>query len=345
MRSRFAFSTASLKAGFLLLSFSLFFLHPAALSAPSKTASKSSAKIGSTNDETRISELTKAIKIKPNDDYLYLLRAHHYLNQKRYDQAITDLTSSIKVKPTAAAYLARAKVLFDKGQFKASIVDSSKVIELDQKQWIAYEIRANCYLKNGPYESSTQDWKKAIALNPKLERLRVGLAASLARAYEHEAEVEALTDAFKAGMKGKELYRLRADALYKDEKYAEAAEDLTRVLDDYKSDKWERWDLYKLRARANLRSKQFLKAEKDCTEALLIAPDDSKTYYCRADVRDHMGKFKEAIDDLNTTIKFDPQNGRAYSMRAKIYEHLGDKRKAAADRASALKLGDQQWGI
>jgi Tfp pilus assembly protein PilF len=110
-------------------------------------------------------------------------------------------------------------------------------------------------------------------------------------------------------------------------------------------EKWTSWDYYKLRGRSYLRNKQYAKAEKDFTEALKIAPDDGKSYFSRADVRERMGKYKEAIQDLTLTIKWDPNNGRAFSMRAKIYEHLGETARAASDRKAAVKLGEKQWGI
>ena len=94
-----------------------------------------------------------------------------------------------------------------------------------------------------------------------------------------------------------------------------------------------------------MRNKEYAKAERDCTDALVIAVDDSKSYFSRADAREHLGKFKEAVQDLTQVIKYDPNDGRAFSMRAKIYEHIGEKAKADSDRKAAIRLGDKQWGI
>ncbi len=168
----------------------------------------------------------------------------------------------------------------------------------------------------------------------------------IAKTGENEFLINEVTKSIKSGLKSYRLYEMRADAYYREEMYEKAAEDLTVILSmPIAKDKWKRWEFLKLRGRCYLRSKQYVKAEKDCTEALAIAPDDSKTYFCRADVRERMGKYKESIDDLTKTIKFDPGNGRAFSMRAKIYEQLGEKQKAAADRKEAIRLGDKQWGI
>jgi tetratricopeptide (TPR) repeat protein len=249
-------------------------------------------------------------------------------------------------KSGTSEYFCRAENNVKLGRIRAAIDDATKAIEFDPKNWQAYELRALQYFKVGPYQNSIDDFHKAIELAPKELRLREGLVKVVAKTGESEFVIDEATRAIKSGFTSSFLYQQRADAYYRSEMYENAAKDLTVVLSmPMAKDKWKRWDLLKLRGRCYLRSKQFANAEKDCTEALAIAPDDSKTYFCRADVRDRMGKYKEAIDDLNSNIKYDPANGRAFSMRAKIYEHLGQKQKADADRKEAIRLGDKQWGI
>lgn len=293
-----------------------------------------------------IDALSHAIKLDPKMDLAYRERGWQLYYKSRFKEAEGDFSTLVVLTPGAPAYTSRAYANSKLGRVKAVIQDCTKSIKLDPKDLGAYELRANALFETGPYEECIEDWKKAVALDPKAERLWRGLGMALTKTYDHDAVVAEMTRAIDSGVRTLEIYKIRADAFYKQEKYKQSAEDLTVILTKFSPmDRWKRWDYLKLRGRSYLRNREYAKAEKDCTEALAIAPDDSKTYYCRADVREHMGKFKEAIQDLVLTLKYDPNNGRAYSMRAKIYEHLGDAAKAASDRKAALRLGDKQWGI
>lgn len=247
---------------------------------------------------------------------------------------------------SASVYFCRGENNAKLGRTRAAIEDATKAIEADPKNWKAYELRAEQYFKVGPYKNSIDDYHKAIELAPKELRLREGIVHVIEKTGENVMVIEEVSRAIGTGIKSSFLYIKRADAYYREEEYEQAAADLSVLLTmTIARDQWKRWEFLKLRGRCYLRCKQFAKAEKDCTDALAIAHDDSKTYFCRADVRERMGKYREAIDDLTKTIKLDPDNGRAFSVRAKIYEYLGDKKRADADRKEAIRLGDKQWGI
>lgn len=293
-----------------------------------------------------IAEFTQTLKMEQKFYPANAARASLLFKKKRYRDAIADFTMAIRLGPNAEIYAARANARVELGQFRSAIPDATKAIELNPKHWHAYQLRGICYLNVGPYDKAAEDWKKAIELNPTDEALYCGAAETSQKSANHEQTVATVTSALKRGVKSKQLYKFRADAYYKQEMYKEAAGDLTVILNVYKPpERWELWDLYKLRGRSYLRAKEYAKAEQDCTDALKIAPDDSKSYACRADARERLGKYKEAIEDLTRTIKLDPNDGRAFSNRAKLYQHLGDTKRAEADRKEALRLSDKQWGI
>ena len=293
-----------------------------------------------------IAEFTQTLKMEPKYYPANAERASLLFKKKRYRDAIADFTMAIRLGPNAEIYAARANALVELGQFRSAIPDATKAIELNPKNWHAYRLRGICYLNVGPYDKAAEDWKKAIELNPTDVALYCGAAETFQKSTSHDETVILITSAFNRGVKSKQLYKFRADAYYKQEMYKEAAADLSVIINTYKPiERFELWDHYKLRGRCYLRAKEYAKAEQDCTEALKIAPDDSKSFACRADARERLGKFKEAIDDLTHTIKLDPNDGRAFSNRAKLYQHLGDTKRAEADRKEALRLSDKQWGI
>ena len=295
--------------------------------------------------EHAVEAFSRAIKLDSKLDAAYGERGWLHYSAGRYREAERDFSALVALTPTALAYTSRAQANEKLGNAKAVIADCTKVIQLNPKDLSSYELRANALFKTGPYDMCVEDWKKAIALDPKAERLRLGLGYALTKTYDHEAVVEEMTKAIDCGIRTIEVYKIRADAFYKQESYERCAEDLTVILTKFGTiERWKRWDYLKLRARAYLRNKEYAKSEKDSADALAIAPDDSKSYYSRADARQHLGKFKEAIQDLTQLIKYDPNDSKAFSMRAKIYEHIGQKANADSDRKTAIKLGEKQWG-
>lgn len=96
-------------------------------------------------------------------------------------------------KSPASVYLSRAAANEKFGRTKAEIEDATRAIELEPKNWQAYQLRAKAYFKLGPYKSSIDDYRSAIALAPREVRLCEGLTHVFEKTGENELLIDEVT--------------------------------------------------------------------------------------------------------------------------------------------------------
>jgi tetratricopeptide (TPR) repeat protein len=127
-----------------------------------------------------IQYLTEQITSRPNDEFLYYLRARAYAKLDHFDQAIADdgkliaLSSKlcgnskrrdpVEVKELASRYQNRADLYADSRQNDKALADLSKAIQLCPKTRPLYESRADLYTRIGKSELATADATKANSL-------------------------------------------------------------------------------------------------------------------------------------------------------------------------------------
>ena len=85
------------------------------------------------------------------------------LEQKQYDDAITELTAAIQAEPAnAQAYAKRAKAYVEKGDADKAIEDANTAIKYKAGYSEAFLVLAQALLKKGDAEEA---WSKALTAN------------------------------------------------------------------------------------------------------------------------------------------------------------------------------------
>ena len=85
------------------------------------------------NYDQAITDYTQAIKLKPDDTEAYYNRGNAYDSKGNHDQAITDYTQAIKLKPDLAeAYYNRGITYKAKKDKLRAIADFRKCVELNK---------------------------------------------------------------------------------------------------------------------------------------------------------------------------------------------------------------------
>lgn len=127
-----------------------------------------------------ISCLDEAIDQNPNArEYVERARAYGFLNDQ--PKAFDDATKAIALDPKlATAYNVRGANYFVLKQWQNTVDDCSKAITLDPKLARAYTNRGYAYNELGQYQKAIDDCDQSIRLDPKM-----------ARAYSHRAVVYA----------------------------------------------------------------------------------------------------------------------------------------------------------
>ncbi len=107
--------------------------------------------------------LDRALEIEP--DYAEaLLRRGMALSQLGYqDDAFDDLTRSIRLAPTAAAYAARGLVLFRSGNNGGARHDLDAALRLDKKLAAAWNLRGALFYEEGNMDAACGDFARACS--------------------------------------------------------------------------------------------------------------------------------------------------------------------------------------
>lgn len=122
---------------------------------------------GTLDYESRIRDLTKVIKLNPNDSIAYTERGRIYYMMNDYKSCIEDLSVAIGLKPNnSTAYTMRGRVYKREGDDEAAIRDLTKAIEIDPKNSEAYMMRADAFVGIHQLPKAIEDFSEIIRLTP-----------------------------------------------------------------------------------------------------------------------------------------------------------------------------------
>ncbi len=103
-----------------------------------------------------------------NKDTFVSVEGFMFIEKDFSGHAISDLTKAIILKPEyAEAYYNRGGAYSDMDQFDKAISDLNKAIEINPEFVEAYINRGNTYARKSQYEQSTTDQSKTIEVTPK----------------------------------------------------------------------------------------------------------------------------------------------------------------------------------
>ena len=119
----------------------------------------------STITRTKIKYYSKALALDPNLVEAYEKRGLLYFFQKKFDNAIQDFQTYIRLAPPKAeAYRMLDMGHLKSGDYQSAIYNFTRAIEIDSKQASAYSKRAEAHCLSGNYDLTILDSTKAIEL-------------------------------------------------------------------------------------------------------------------------------------------------------------------------------------
>ena len=117
-----------------------------------------------------ISEYTKALKIKPRYAEAYYNRGYAYASKGKYDDAIRDFNKALEINPNyGKAHHLRGIAYASKGQYDQAISDYTKALEINPQDAIAYCNRGIGYYFRKEYGKSWENVKKAQSLGYQID--------------------------------------------------------------------------------------------------------------------------------------------------------------------------------
>ncbi|AVQ72215.1 hypothetical protein B5D77_13725 [Microcystis sp. MC19] len=292
------------------------------------------------NYEQALTVINQAISLVPNNPNYYNEKWSVLSELKRYDEGLAAITQAIELAPRAAWYVNRGILYYNQKKYELASDDYNKAIELNPNSAMAYNNRGNIYYDQKKYELALADWNKAIELNP-----------NLAMAYNNRGNIYydqqkyelALADWNKAIELNPNLamaYNNRGNIYYDQQKYELALADWNKAIELNPNLAMA----YNNRGLLYYNQQKYDLALSDYNQAIKINSDFAEAYNNRGNLYRRQQKYKLALDDYNQAIKINPNDAEAYNNRGNLYYDQQKYELALADYNQAIKINSDFAG-
>lgn len=331
------------------------------------------------DEAARLSDLTGAVQLLPEQIEYRLLRARQHFSVDSYEKALADTDKAIEIQPDSYAahelraiilrgmdrteqalealeraselkadstmpYLQRGELFGQLGNFEQAIAEASKAIDLDDSSPLGYLLRADLYLRNEQFEEALDDAEKLLKLNP-------GLASAIwlkARAYDG---MDKTSDALEQLEQLAEALPGQAEIELQIGLYALKLEMPRRAiaaLDRAIEAESDNAMLYRFRADSYLNIGQHAKAIKDYERAQQIAPEDSGVlnnlaWTLATSPNDQVRDGERAVELATQACELtDYETAHILSTLAAAYAEIGNFEQAKEWAHKAVELNDEE---
>ena len=215
----------------------------------------------------------KALKINPGDKRGYYLLGEIYLDQKKFDTAITFLKKTEKLDP----------------QYR----------DLKQKLYLALKGKGESLESAGETESAITFYLRALKYNPGDQNLYIRIAELYSTLGKTEEGIKILDKLLSFAPDNNEALYLKGKYLFSLKKFSDAIIPLSKLYKltpNYKDVKKLLFESYLASGKVLLRSDDLKRAESNFKRAVDLYPDNGEALYYLAFTLYREKKFDEALD-------------------------------------------------
>lgn len=219
---------------------------------------------------------------------------------KKYDKTIKDtINKSIKIKPTAQAYLNYYYYYNLLRDFKSALKVLDKAIELDPENAFMYEYRAQLKRENNDTDGAIKDFESALAIYPYEKDDYTEIANLYYKKFGKEKVYEYLEEKISQFSSEKELYlyllinKANFEKEYGD--YDLCLSDCDRVTNLSQFTPNEKSNIYQVKATCLRQKGDFENALKSIDCAIELDPNCAQKYMDKGQILGDQKKYEEAI--------------------------------------------------
>lgn len=239
------------------------------------------------------------------------------------EDAVSDLDEALQLEPESAqAYAVRGLAYARAGENQAqALADLEEAVRLAPEDPAVYLARGNVYVQAGDYKLALADFEEAIGLEPGNALLYLARASAYAGAGDNDTAVADLEQAVALSDNSDSQERMAA---------------LVELLQDPAMEP----EVAGLIARGAIAMEEmsYYQAIPIFSEAMDLAPDNSRPYYWRGGGHYAVYNYDEAVADYTQAIELDPAYAAAYYRRGVVNYFLDDNEQAIADFGQAIEL-------
>ncbi|MBI2478347.1 MAG: tetratricopeptide repeat protein, partial [Planctomycetia bacterium] len=287
-------------------------------------------------------DFRKALEMPLDENSRYVLLVNRgvlRIRQERFEDAIGDLNEAINLKPTEyQAFVNLAQAYRSQHDLDRAIEQLDLAIARQPSLDQLYRLRARLHVERTEPDAALEDFDAAIRLagtnGPFLADDYVERGRLLLLAGKHPASLASLDAALKLREDHSLAQRLRAEALFRLERFEEVIAAFDRYLETGKPLE----SVYRGRGLAKSELGAYPGAIEDFTKALELHPTSAVQAY-RGWMHVVVDAPKLAERDFALAIELDGSNGDAYNGRGFVRALQGDFSGAIEDAEKALTLG------
>jgi tetratricopeptide (TPR) repeat protein len=282
-----------------------------------------------------ITALNQAIKLNPKKAAYYRDRGLALGDKGNLIKALADYHEAVRLEPdNAEGYGNRAWIFNGLRMYKEAIADCDRALRLDDKDAFAWRERAYAWNAEGAYDKALADCDQALKLKPKEAATWVQRAHAGNGRREYDKALADCDQALKLDPKSSAALVERAEAWVGREDYDRALADCGEAVRLNPRD----GRAFHLRAVCANHKKQYDKALADCDRALKLQPGFGGTYRERARALAGKKEHKRALADLSKALWLNSRDVEAYLDRSRCHAALGDPERARKDVEQAARL-------
>lgn len=312
-----------------------------------------------------IGEMSKAIKLMPDDTDYLLERGDWYCELKEYEKSNADFEKIIKLVPGATdGYMGLGRNLMLQERYDEAKEQFTYATKLDEDYSAPYAFRASCFLGLGESHEAAKDIVKALEMDGNnrafiimqdvndtcfqelvvMMKTKVATKKSagewnyyLGLLHEANQSYEEAIRCYEQSMKEQSEYYLFddiSDCYYMMGNYPMAKKyiELAIKVDSADTDLLRRYaDIYYY-------SGQKAKAINVMGKYVDANPESSFAYYRRGFYKDNAHDIDGAIEDYSFAIVLNPDYAYSYLGRGDMYMLKGDSAKARSDYEKVVQL-------
>lgn len=314
-----------------------------------------------------ISDLTTAIKVKPDEEDLYEKRGQIYYELEKYDLADADYRKMVELKPgETMGYMGLGRNANAQKRWDDAIKHFDYVTKLASDYPSGYSFRAESYIGKEKWNEATDDIVKALTLDwdrkalyiaselkepaftMVISKLKVQSAKSpneakwpyiIGTLYEQNEQYTKAIEYYEAANNkdvSPAVYQRLSICQFELGNYDEALNSINQALN------MDSTDVSYQARKANILYEMgdARSAIEEWDKVLTAEPEYAFGYYRRGWFKELTGDMEGAVEDLSMSIVLDPEYAYAYASRGDIYMKQGKTDLAIADFNKVIELED-----
>ncbi|XP_064221796.1 tetratricopeptide repeat protein 6 [Aotus nancymaae] len=289
--------------------------------------------------EEAINFFTWALKINPCFLDAYVGRGNSYMEyglDEATKKAQKDFLKALHINPGyIKARISLGYNLQIQGKFQKAWNHFTIAMDIDPKNYLAYEGRAVVCLQMGNNFAAMQDINAAMKINTTAEFLTNRGVIHEFMGHKQNA-MKDYQEAISLNPKYSLAYFNAGNIYFHHRQFSQASDYFSKAL------KFDPENEYVLmnRAIANTILKNYEEAKEDFANLIERCPFWAAVYFNRAHFYSCLKQYELAEEDLNKALSLKPNDALVYNFRAKVRGKIGLSEEAMADYNQALDLED-----